>query len=116
MTESNSVLATFSNDLATAVEQAAASELHEGFGALDDDVLDTVVVDERLETTKAKEGIEHRVRQAGLVSRGHRRGAFVHPVDHGCVDELQDNGPSEFLLAGLVQAPAVSRNGLTELV
>ena len=35
----------------------------------DDDVLDAVVVDERLEATKPKEGVEHRVSQAGLVSR-----------------------------------------------
>ena len=82
----------------------------------DDDVLDAVVVDERLETTEAKEGVEHRVRQAGLVSRGHRRGALVHPVDHGRVDELENDCSPEFLLAGLVESTAVGRYGLTELV
>ena len=97
-----------------AVDESAVDqfELHVVV-ADDDDVLDAVVVDQRLEAAEPKERVEDRLRCGLLTRRTPRALTGIGRIGHRRLDEIEDDRPAELLLRGPVEATAIGRDDLT---
>ena len=82
----------------------------------DDDVLDVVVVDQRLESAEPEERVEDRLRRRLLAGGAPRAVAGVDVVGHRRLDEIQHDRPAELLLRGLVEPAPVGGDGLAQLL
>ena len=82
----------------------------------DDDVLDAVVVDQRLEAAEPKERVEGGLGGRLLSRRAPCALTGIGRFGHGRLDEVEDDRPSELLLSGPVEAIAIGRDHLTQLL
>ena len=82
----------------------------------DDDVLDVVVVDERLKSTEPEERVEDRLCRCLLARGAPRAASGVDVLGHRRLDEIQDDRPAELLLRRLVEPAPIGGDGLAQLL
>lgn len=100
-----------------AIDQGAVDQFQEDVVVADDDnVLDVVVVDQRLQSAQAEERVEDSLRRGLLACGAPCAAADVDVVSHRGLDEVQHDRTAELVLSCPVEAAAVCGDGLAQLL